>query len=82
MTPVEVAKPVEQAAPPIEARDEAKPENRPEQGNRGRGERKDNRRDHKDDRRQGRDDRVVGMGDHMPDFLTRSFKPKAEKADG
>ena len=82
MTPVEVAKPVEQAAPPVEARGEGRPENRPEQGNRGRGERKDNRRDHKDDRRQGRDDRVVGMGDHMPDFLTRSFKPKAEKADG
>jgi hypothetical protein len=79
---VEVTKPVEQAAPQVEARDEVKADTRPEKDNRGRGERKDNRRDHKDDRRGGRDDRVVGMGDHMPDFLTRSFKPKAEKADG
>ncbi|TCP42974.1 DEAD/DEAH box helicase [Rhodovulum marinum] len=26
----------------------------------------------------GRDDAVVGMGDHMPAFLTRSFKPKPD----
>jgi len=82
MTPLEVTTPAEKAAPQVEARTEAKPDTGPERDNRGKGHRKDNRRDHREDRRGGRDDRVVGMGDHMPDFLTRSFKPKAEKADG
>jgi superfamily II DNA/RNA helicase len=51
------------------------------------------RRDRRDDRRQtredrsredrgrnsgGREDRIVGMGDHMPDFLTRSFRTPAD----
>jgi ATP-dependent RNA helicase RhlE len=30
--------------------------------------------------RGGRDEPVIGMGDHVPAFLTRSFKPKAEAA--
>ncbi|TCM86110.1 DEAD/DEAH box helicase [Rhodovulum steppense] len=29
----------------------------------------------------GRDGPVIGMGDHMPAFLTRSFKPSSEPAD-
>ncbi|MBN2905561.1 MAG: DEAD/DEAH box helicase [Rhodobacteraceae bacterium] len=29
----------------------------------------------------GRNEQVVGMGDHMPAFLTRSFKPKAETSE-
>ena len=36
--------------------------------------RRDDRR--RDDRRHDRDDRVVGMGDHVPDFILRSFKLK------
>ncbi|TCO72535.1 DEAD/DEAH box helicase [Rhodovulum euryhalinum] len=31
--------------------------------------------------RGGRGEPVVGMGDHMPAFLTRSFKPKSETAE-
>ena len=38
-------------------------------------ERRDDRRDDRRDRnRHDRDDRVVGMGDHVPDFILRSFK--------
>ena len=38
-------------------------------------ERRDERRDDRRDRnRHDRDDRVVGMGDHVPDFILRSFK--------
>ncbi|MBK1635713.1 DEAD/DEAH box helicase [Rhodovulum adriaticum] len=29
----------------------------------------------------GRDEPVVGMGDHVPAFLTRSFKPQADRAE-
>ncbi|OJY33572.1 MAG: DEAD/DEAH box helicase [Rhodobacterales bacterium 65-51] len=40
------------------------------------------REDRRDDRRRNdRDDRVVGMGDHVPDFLMRSFKLKERPAD-
>jgi superfamily II DNA/RNA helicase len=38
-------------------------------------ERRDDRRDDRRDRnRHDRDDRVVGMGDHVPDFILRSFR--------
>ena len=48
--------------------------------------RDDRREDRRDDRRgQGRDDRrdppVVGMGDHVPDFILRSFKLPDPKPD-
>ncbi len=48
-------------------------ENRRDRG--GRDERRD--RGGRDDRRRDRDDgpSVVGLGDHVPDFLTRSFRP-------
>jgi hypothetical protein len=36
-----------------------------------RGDRRDGGRDRRDG---GRDDRVVGMGDHVPDFILRSFR--------
>lgn len=43
--------------------------------------RRDERRDYRrDDRRDDRD-RVVGMGDHVPDFILRSFKIAAVTAD-
>ncbi|TKA96302.1 DEAD/DEAH box helicase, partial [Cereibacter changlensis] len=31
-------------------------------------------RDQGRDRREGGNDRVVGMGDHVPDFILRSFR--------
>ncbi len=36
--------------------------------------REERRDDRRNDRRNDRDDRVVGMGDHVPDFILRSFK--------
>jgi len=47
-------------------------------GHHHREERREDRRD--DRRRHDRDDRVVGMGDHVPDFILRSFKLKARPA--
>jgi len=44
----------------------------------GRSERGDR---HRRGTKPGRDGPVVGMGDHMPAFLTRSFKPSSETAD-
>ncbi len=41
-------------------------------------ERRDDRRDRRDDRR---DSGVVGMGDHVPDFILRSFKIASVTAD-
>lgn len=58
-------------AAPVNARGDDAP--RPEQRKSGR-----NRRGGRD--RGGRDEPVVGMGDHMPAFLLRSFKPKTETA--
>jgi superfamily II DNA/RNA helicase len=45
----------------------------------GREDRRDDRREDRrerrgDDRRDRRDERVVGMGDHVPDFILRSFR--------
>jgi len=63
---------------------------RDDRGDRNRDDRRDRPRDDRprDDRRYGRDDRrdppVVGMGDHVPDFILRSFKlpdPKPEEIE-
>jgi len=47
-----------------------------------RGERREDRRDDRRDRRDRREDAssVVGMGDHVPDFILRSFKVAAPAA--
>ena len=55
-------------------------------GGRDRREGREDRREVRDDRRTGRDRRedgpaVVGMGDHVPDFLLRSFAVDASPAD-
>ena len=43
--------------------------------------RRDDRRDRREDRRDDRrDQRVVGMGDHVPEFILRSFKIAAPSA--
>ena len=64
--------------------------NRDDRNDRPRDDRRDRPRDDRrsDDRRYGRDDRrdppVVGMGDHVPDFILRSFKlpdPKPEEIE-
>jgi superfamily II DNA/RNA helicase len=57
------------------ARPDARGEARPEQ----RGDRRDDRRDHRRDRDLG--PAVVGMGDHVPDFILRSFALKAAPTD-
>ncbi len=69
-------------------RPESRPDNRGEHRHDHRGEpRTDNRneprRDDRRDTRGGRDngERVVGMGDHMPDFLLRSFAIATTTAD-
>ncbi len=73
-------------------RDERREDRRDERGEeRRRDERKDDRGEERrrDDRRDraprdhDRGERVVGMGDHVPDFILRSFalKPSAEPAD-
>jgi superfamily II DNA/RNA helicase len=60
-------------------RNEPRPEAaRPEARNESRGENRGERREARDDRRDYRRDRdlgpaVVGMGDHVPDFILRSF---------
>jgi hypothetical protein len=74
MEPVEVAvavveAPVEVAPQPQPPRDERPRDERGRGGDRrseARGDRREPRRDDKP---------VVGMGDHMPDFLLRSFAP-------
>ncbi|MFN4153703.1 MAG: DEAD/DEAH box helicase [Paracoccaceae bacterium] len=43
--------------------------------------RDDASRERRDDRRDRRDNAVVGMGDHVPDFILRSFKISAVTAD-
>ncbi|MGP3696191.1 DEAD/DEAH box helicase [Rhodobacter sp. NSM] len=66
--------------PRVEAVEPAAPEPREERSPR-REERRDdrNRRDRDRDRRE---DRVVGMGDHVPDFLLRSFRiPALQSAE-
>jgi superfamily II DNA/RNA helicase len=63
-------------------RSETRPEARPEVRSETRAEPRVDRREPRDDRRDYRRDRdlgpaVVGMGDHVPDFLMRSFALKA-----
>jgi superfamily II DNA/RNA helicase len=87
---IEVAAPQPAPAPREERRDDrrgdrrdrrddrrddrqAAPERREERASdERRGERRDDRRDRRDDRRDHH--QVVGMGDHVPDFILRSFK--------
>ncbi len=62
---------------------EPRPE-REERRDERREERRDERRDdHRGDRRGERGERhpVSGMGDHMPEFLTRSFRPRIIEAE-
>jgi superfamily II DNA/RNA helicase len=68
--------------PRAEARPEARSETRNEGRSEFRGDRREPRDDRRDDRRDYRRDRdlgpaVVGMGDHVPDFILRSFALKA-----
>jgi superfamily II DNA/RNA helicase len=51
---------------------------RPVEAREPRERRPDDRRDRRDDRRDGG---VVGMGDHVPDFILRSFQISSETAD-
>ena len=76
MEPVEVA----EAAPVREerVREERVREERPRE-DRSRDERPREERPRRDRREDRRDDqRVVGMGDHVPEFILRSFRLKAE----
>jgi superfamily II DNA/RNA helicase len=68
-----------------ERRSEGRSDERRADGNRGE-DRRERRDDRRDDRRGGyRDDRggppVVGMGDHVPDFILRSFKIASAPVD-
>lgn len=85
--PMQPLVPTTEAAPE-ERREERRAEPREERRSSGRdrGERRDTREPGRDDRRPPRDRRddgpsVVGLGDHVPDFLTRSFALKAAPAD-
>ncbi|MBL4917343.1 DEAD/DEAH box helicase [Szabonella alba] len=82
-TPEATVSPAKETAAPVEDRREERRDDRKDDR---RDDRKDDRRsgrrdDRRDDRRDRRDDRVVGMGDHMPDFLMRSFRIDAASAD-
>ncbi|WP_417806971.1 DEAD/DEAH box helicase [Thioclava sp.] len=68
--PAPVAAPVAEAAPAPEQTSHPQPETKPTN------ERDDNRRSRggRNRRDSDRGNSVVGMGDHMPDFLTRSFR--------
>jgi superfamily II DNA/RNA helicase len=83
---------VAEEAPREEARDERRGpradrgDRRREDQGEGRGERRDDRREPREDRRDHRRDRdlgpsVIGMGDHVPDFILRSFAIKPSKAE-
>jgi superfamily II DNA/RNA helicase len=96
MAPLVVAaKPVEAEVAPVEERREPRAD-RPERVERrrdDRGERREPREERRDDRREPRDDRrdyrrdrdlgpsVIGMGDHVPDFILRSFAIKVTAVD-
>ncbi|MBY0351812.1 DEAD/DEAH box helicase [Tabrizicola sp.] len=65
-----------------EGRGEGRSDARGENRNENRAERRDDRREPREDRRDYRRDRdlgpsVIGMGDHVPDFILRSFALKA-----
>ncbi|MBP9048254.1 MAG: DEAD/DEAH box helicase [Tabrizicola sp.] len=90
---VEAAQPEERRDERREPRADRGGDRRREERGEGRGERRDDRRepreDRRDDRREPREDRrdyrrdrdlgpsVIGMGDHVPDFILRSFALKA-----
>ena len=57
---------------PREDRNETRREDRREDR---RGERREDRRDDRRDDRRGDRHGVMGMGDHLPEFMTRSFQP-------
>ncbi|WP_127900195.1 DEAD/DEAH box helicase [Solirhodobacter olei] len=92
--PLDVAKTVVEAQP-APAQEPKSPRKRTEKADRGernerseRGEKSErSERGDKSDRRRGgseprrKDEQVVGMGDHMPDFLTRSFARRDSSAD-
>jgi len=70
--PAPAERPAERAAPAL----------RDERRNRRDDNREDRRGDRRgDDRRDRRDDRVVGMGDHVPDFILRSFRIETTTPD-
>ena len=95
MEPVVVAPRPEPVAEVVrEAQPEPKPDTRPERMDNRRNDRREPREDRRDapreerrdDRRDYRRDRdlgpaVVGMGDHVPDFILRSFAIKAGTVD-
>ncbi|MCF8486284.1 MAG: DEAD/DEAH box helicase [Rhodobacteraceae bacterium] len=58
-------------------RDDRRMEPREEAPREDRRDRRDDRRDRRDDRR---DNQVIGMGDHVPEFIMRSFKIAAPTA--
>jgi superfamily II DNA/RNA helicase len=59
-------------------RSERREEPRPEQRSEPRDDRRNDRRDRREDRRDGN---VIGMGDHVPEFILRSFKIAAPSVD-
>ena len=74
------------AAPRSETRSERPDENRGERRDERREPREERRDDRRDDRRDYRRDRdlgpsVIGMGDHVPDFILRSFALKPSKVE-
>jgi superfamily II DNA/RNA helicase len=74
------------AAPRGDARVERPEENRTERRDDRREPREERREDRRDDRRDYRRDRdlgpsVIGMGDHVPDFILRSFALKPSKVE-
>jgi superfamily II DNA/RNA helicase len=62
---------VPESRSPAPRRDDRRDERKDD---RRRDDRRDDRRDERYRRDGGRDERVVGMGDHVPDFILRSFK--------
>jgi superfamily II DNA/RNA helicase len=81
-TPVEVpvVAEAEAVAAPTPAQEPRRHErnDRPVEAREPRERRPDDRRDRRDDRRESG---VVGMGDHVPDFILRSFQISTETAD-
>ncbi|MGB3281126.1 MAG: DEAD/DEAH box helicase [Pseudorhodobacter sp.] len=70
--------PVQAAEAPPAQEERNRRDNRPPREERAprddRPRREDRRSERRDDRRGGNDHRVVGMGDHVPDFILRSFR--------
>ena len=62
-------------------RDDRAGENRPHDDRRSEPRRDDQRRDYRNQNSRDHGDRVVGMGDHVPDFILRSFAITTTTAD-